>query len=419
MKHTSRRKSARRKYKRLVAALAGAAVVTSAMLPGLPLSKVHAAENTAITAPAPAAGASPVTAPDKETQPAEQTNTARESTKDTTKNRDTERTERDTERNREQKQQHTASSPVAAVKAAAATHGFDTRHDSFSLEWNSASEAVVMVRQDNGKAFKVRLSKDGDTWKITSVTKIVTGGHSDGVVRLGDPVDVVRDNASTFGFDAADDTFTLLSMAGSKAVVQVKTSGQTFKVDLERSNGKWVITTIRGIGNGKYPATYRPASLFGYRTLGAATGPVVTITERTLYNNDAFADWSWRQGSYPSDMRTGVLLAEPKPAAELPGVIVDKVDSIDFGRQFVLYAHLGSVSDRGYGIGIERVVQTGNDLTVTIRTKSPLENRRLAPTKTNDVIPIDRLALNFDDPIHIKFVDQTGKTLNTYTIVKK
>ncbi|SMC35325.1 hypothetical protein [Sporomusa malonica] len=409
MKHNSRRKNAKRRYKHLVAALAGAAVVTSALLPGLPISKVHAAENTVVASPAPITEAA---SPDQTTP----TNVpAAETTKDRTPDRNT-----DEDKNRPNENQTVSSSPVAAVKAAAAAYGFD-RHDSFSLQWQSSTEAVVSVRTDNGKTFRVRLTKDNDSWKIDSVKEIITGGDSGGVIHGGDPVDVVRDNAGTFGFDAYNDTFTLLSVTGGKAIVEVKTSGQKFKVDLERSGGKWVITTIRGIGNGNYPATYRPASLYGYRTLGAATGPVVTANERVLYTNDSFAGWTWNQSTYPADMKLGVLLSKPQSAAaaDLPGIIVDKVDSIDFGRQVVLYAHIGSVTERGYGIGIEKVVQTGNDLTVTIRTKSPLENHRLSLTKTNDVIPIDRLALNFDDPIHIKFVDQNGTTLSTYTVVKR
>ena len=407
MKHTSRRKNAQRKYKRLVAALAGAAVVTSAMLPGLPFSKVYAAENTAMTAPASG------TETDLSTEGKPDTN---KNTNETTK-KDAGNRDRDKERPAEQQ----SASPIAAVKAAAAKYGFDARHDSFSLQWHSSTEAVVMVRTDNGKTFKVRLTKLGDTWKIDSVTKVVTGGTGDGVIHLGDPLEVVKANAATFGFDAYDDSFTLLSIAGGKAVVQVKTSGQTFKVDLEKSSNKWVITTIRGIGNSNYPATYRPASLYGYKMLSATTGTVTTVTERTLYNNNDFADWTWNENAYPADMKVGVLLVKPVSAdvADIPGIIVDKVESIDFSRQLVLYTHIGSVDSNGYGIGIEKVVQTGNDLTVTIRTKSPLENRRLSPTITNDVIPLDRLTLNFDNPIHIQFVDQKGTTLSNYTLYKK
>ena len=148
---------------------------------------------------------------------------------------------------------------------------------------------------------------------------------------------------------------------------------------------------------------------------------MVETESRTLYSNDAYTDWAWRAGSYPKDMKVGVLVTKPESTdtTGVPGIIIDKIDTIDFSRQLVLYTHIGSVSSRGYGIGIERVVQTGNDLTVTVRLKSPLEKNRLSPTVTNEVIPIDRLALNFDNPIRITFVDQAGTTLTTYNIVRK
>ncbi|HWR07034.1 hypothetical protein [Sporomusa sp.] len=397
MINTSRRKIAKRKYKRLVAALAGAAVVTSALLPGLPIAKVHAAENTVTASPAPTTEATP---PSTDTR-----NNTGEPTKERTTDNDTQR-----DKERPKDNQNVAGSPVAAVKAAAAAYGFDARRDRFSLQSSSANTAVVLVRKDNGKTFNVRLTKDHDKWKIVSVKEVSSGG----VIRGGDPVDVVRDNAGRFGFDAYHDTFTLLSVTSGKAIVQVKTSGQTFKVDLEKNGSKWVITTIRGIGNSKYPATYRPASMYGNST-------VVTTNSQILYTSDAFSDWTWNQSTYPQDMKLGVLLAKPVSAdtAGIPGIIVDKVESIDFGRQFVLYAHLGSVADRGFGIGVEKVVQTSNDLKVTIRTKSPLTNNRLSVTKTNDVIPLDRLTLNFANPINITFVDQNGTTLSTYTVVKR
>lgn len=403
MKHTSRRKNAKRKYKHLVAALAGAAVVTSALLPGLPISKVHAADNTAVTAPAPVTEATPPAEDKPDTN-----NDTRETANDNAANRN-----RDTERPDRQQ----SASPIAAVKAAAAAYGFDARHDNFSLQSQGSTTAVVIVRTDSDKTFKVRLNKIDGTWKIESVVKVVTGGHGDGIIRLGDPVKVVKDHAAIFGFNAYDDSFTLLSMSGGKAIVQVKTSGQTFKVDLEKSGNSWVITTIRGIGNSKYPATYRPASFYGY----ADTVPSVTVTERTLYNNDSFNDWAWHEDAYPADMKVGVLLFKPASAdtPDIPAIIIDKIESIDFSRQLVLYTHIGSVASQGYGIGIEKVVQTGNDLTVTIRTKSPLENHQLSSTITNDVIPLDRLTLNFDKPVHIQFIDQSGTTLSNYTLYKK
>ncbi|WP_371372494.1 hypothetical protein [Sporomusa aerivorans] len=422
MKHISHRKNARRKYKRLVAALAGAAVVTSAMLPGLPISKAHAAENTVTAIPAAAETASKPLPPAVETPPVK--NTTAETPADptpATPKPDTEQNRQNTQERKpdrpKEERPNTVGSPVAAVKAAAAAYGFDARHDSFSLQSQSETEAVVLVRNDSGETYKVRLSKDKDTWRIDSVKEVITGG-SGGVIRSGDPVDVVKANAGTFGFDAANDRFSLLSVAADKAIVQVKTSGQTFKVDLERKGGKWVITTIRGIGNGQYPATYRPASMYGYPTLGASTGPVVVTNERTIYRNDSFKNWAWLEPTYPADMKMGILLFKPDPAnpIDIPNIIVEKVDAIDFGRQLALYAHIGSVTEQGYGIGIEKVTQAGNDLTVTIRTKSPLANHRWSSTQTSDVIPIDRLSLNFADPIHIYFVDQNGTALSTYTI---
>ncbi|QDR82185.1 hypothetical protein [Sporomusa termitida] len=404
---TSRRKIARRKYKRLVAALAGAAVVSSALLPGLPISKVQAAEKTIVASPAPATEAA---------SPSPDTDTTKKPVQDRTNDRGTERDKdrnKDRDKERPGDNQNIAGSPVAAVKAAAAKYGFDARRDQFSLQSSSDRSAVVSVRKANGKTFSVRLTKDKNTWKIISVKEI-----SSGVIRGGDPVDVVRANASRFGFDSYHDSFSLLSVTGSKAIVQVKTSGQTFKVDLEKNSGKWVITTIRGIGNSKYPATYRPASMYG--AVGTV-GPVVVAKEQTLYANNNFSGWAWNQSTYPADIKFGVLLANPASPdiEEVPDIIIDKVESVDFGRQFALYAHIGSVADKGYGIGIEKVVQTGNDLRVTVRTKSPLTNNRLTATQTNDVIPLDRVSLNFNNPITITFVDQNGTTLSTYTILRQ
>ena len=410
MKHTSRRKSAKRKYKRLLAALTGAAIVSSALLPGLPLTKAYAAENTQVAAPAPIIEASKAPAPAKEQPNKEQPNKERPNKEQPDKQQPNNKGDKD--RDRPTEQHKGSSSPVAVVKAAAATYGFDARRDNFTLQSSTSTEAVVLVNTTSGKTFKVLLNKTRDQWKITSVKTIVSGG-----IHSSDPVDVVKDNAGIFGFDKTKDRFSLLSVAGNKAVVQVKTSGQTFKVDLERSGSRWVITTIRGIGNSQYPATYRPASLFGYRTSVTAV-PVIPVGERILYLNSNYTDWSWRESGYPANMKLGVLLAKPDPANPLgvPDAIITKAADIDFGRQLALYAHIGSVADQGYGIAIERVIQTGNDLTVSIRTKSPSDNRMWFPSVTNEMIPLDRSSLNFTKPIQIKFIDQNGTVLNNYTL---
>jgi len=399
MKQTKRKKNIQRKYKRLMAALAGAAVVTSAMLPGLPIA--NAATNTVVASPAPETGATAAGERDKDRTPAQDSNQNRD------KGRDHARPNN--------KPQPVIGSPVDAVKKSASSHGFDARRDTFTLQWQSSSEAVVQVRTTKGRTFIVRLTAKNGVWKIDSVKQ----GNSGSIIQAGDPINVVKNNAATFGFDALRDNFTLLSASASKAIVQVRTSGQTFKVDLEKSGGRWIITTIRGIGNSKYPATFRPARMYGY-VPGSASRPVINI-QQTLYSNNEFSGWSWNEGAYPADMKMGIVLSTlGSPAnAGIPRIIVDKIDSINFSRQVALYAYIGSVAEKGYGIGIEKVVQTDNTLTVTVRTKSPLENYRLSPTKTNDVITIDRAILNFSNPLQIKFVDQEGTILRLYTVTQR
>lgn len=398
MKQTKRKKNIQRKYKRLMAALAGAAVVTSAMLPGLPIA--NAAANTVVASPAPETGVTAAGERDKDRTPAQDNN---------------QKQSKDREHARpNNKPQPVSGSPVDAVKKSASSHGFDARRDTFTLQWQSSSEAVVQVRTTKGKTFIVRLTAKNGVWKIDSVKE-----SRDRIIQAGDPINIVKNNAATFGFDALRDNFTLLSASAGKAIVQVRTSGQTFKVDLEKSGGRWIITTIRGIGNGKYPATFRPASMYGY-VPGSASRPVINI-QQTLYSSNEFTGWSWNEGAYPADMKMGIVLSTlGSPAnAGIPRIIADKIDSINFSRQVALYAYIGSVADRGYGIGIEKVVQTDNTLTVTVRTKSPLENYRLSPTKTNDVITIDRSFLNFSNPFQIKFVDQNGTILRLYTVTQR
>lgn len=321
MKHLSRR---RKKYKRLMAALAGAAVVSSALLPGIPINKVQAAVN-----------------------------------------------------------------PAATINTADQAKDQADKRDNDRWQWNKDNDWAGRHDRDNHR-------------------------HA---YQLSDPVAVVRDNASTYGFDASNDRFSLLSISGSKAIVQVRTSSQTFKVDLTRDNGDWVITAVRGIGNNGLPATYRPASSFGYSTLGVSTS-IPSSANTVLYSTDKFADWSWRESTYPQGMAMGVFVTEPKSVNVIPDIIRSQLHDVDFGSQLVLYAHLGSVSSRGYGIGIEKVVQTGNDLTVTVRTNSPRFNIGFSDTKGDDYVTINRATLDFTNPVHVNFVDIHGASLSHYTITQ-
>jgi hypothetical protein len=234
--------------------------------------------------------------------------------------------------------------------------------------------------------------------------------------RSADPVRVVRNNAATFGFDSVHDRFSLLSSSGSKAIVQVRSNGQTFKVDLRRDDGEWTITTIRGIGDSTHPATYTPAKLFTRYATVAATDQTVI---QQLYHNDNLGDWTWNESAYPKDMSFGLLMKDPltdESGDYVPANVLDQMKTVNFSRQFVLYAHLGTVAPNGYGIAIEKVVRYGNDVAVTLRTKSPRAADSSSLSVLDTYITLDRSVLANGRPTTITVYDQTGVRLVAYTV---
>ncbi|MEG6586116.1 hypothetical protein [Dendrosporobacter sp. 1207_IL3150] len=365
----SSKKGQKRRYKRIAAALAGAAVISSALLPSIPIFKVHASP--------------------KVDNVSSQTVT---------------------------KDEYFAakSSPLKTAREQADKYGFNTNRDRFSLQKRTDNNATVIIRTADGRMYRMELSRhDNRDWRIDSVRPI-----SESTATLSDPVKEVRDNAYRFGFDTDTSKFSLLSLTGLKAVVQVRTTGQDFKVDLIKRQGDWEITAIRGIGNSKYPATYIPASMFPYTSL--LPKPVINVGEtKVLFSSDKFNGWSWLENTYPADRSFGILLQDPRlsDTADLyPGSVIDSIKNVDFGKNFVLYASLGSASAKGYGIGIEKVVQTGNDFTVTVRAKSPRADQTQPATKFSDYVTLNRASLDFSDPVSITFVDVKGNTLSQYTL---
>ncbi len=240
-------------------------------------------------------------------------------------------------------------------------------------------------------------------------------------VRSGSPVAVVRDNAYKYGFDADNDRFSLLSKTDSKAVVEVRTGTQTFKVDLEKTRrGDWRITTIRGIGNAKYPATYYPASWFERGPVYRYTGAGEPVIQKILYQATAFRDWSWNEGAYPRDMSFGVISYDPRlgnRSGEIPDDIFQQLTTIDFNKYIAIYTYLGTTGPTGYGIGIERVAEIGNNLVVTINTKSPEAGQtNPSATKAFDIVRIDRAAFASGQSSEIIIVDQNGTVLFDYNL---
>lgn len=368
-----RKKFSKRGYKRLAAALAGAAVISSAMLPGLPLAKVQAAVDSNNVNSAPAAKDDSATRPDK------------------------------------------AGSPLKAARQQASKYGFDSTRDRFSLQSRTKTAATVLIRTTTGKTYNMELIKTrNDNWRVTGVHQ--TGREPDNAA--GNPVQKVIDNARRFGFNPASDKFSLLSLNGAKATVQVRTGGQTFNVDLVEKSNVWEITTIRGIGNARYPATYIPASMFPYTGV-LPSKPVQNAGQtKILFESDKYFGWNWLENAYPSDRTFGILLQDPRGATDsYPAGVLTAIKNIDFNDHFVVYASLGTVSGQGYGIGIEKIIQTGNDYTVTVRTNSPGSGQiNSTATQNYDFIALDRSTLGFSDPVTITFADIAGTTLSKYTL---
>lgn len=405
MRQGTRRKALKKKYKRIVAAMAGAAVMSSAMLPMVSAASVQNALN-------PAAGENATA-----TTEAQQTS-AKTPITDTNTTEKPDRNKRPDSKEEAQKPKPTTS-PVKAAREQAAARGYDTRGADFSLQSSNKTEATVIMRTDDGKEYRIKLKADSPgEWKIQQITKISDRGDKDQTT--ANPVTIVKANAARYGFDAYRDSFTLLSKTTNKATVQVHhAGGQTFKVDLERSGSSWVITTIRGIGNMNYPATYIPASMFTQKTVIAA--PVVDPSnQKVLFQTKDYSGWEWNERAYPTNMHFGIFTRDPRlgDSVTLPDEVLRSLSDINYSRQMVFYANLGTVAYNGYGIGIEKVSQSGNSLFITVRTKSPtLTGASLTASKLYDYVPINKNAVDFTKPVHVSFITPEGTALSWYTFM--
>lgn len=263
------------------------------------------------------------------------------------------------------------------------------------------------------------VNPDSGFASVTAVQPVASANFA------SDPVQTVTANAATYGFDAAGSGFALLSQTGDNAVVRVRSCGQAYNVDLEKQGEGWVIKTIRGIGDARHPATFIPAGMFPLAaTTTVPAGPAAipaTLpgSQQVLFQTNNFTSWQWNDTTMPQDMAFGLFVRDPRQgdsAAVTPGAALNPLNNVDFTRQFVVYAHLGTTAAQGYGIGIASVIQTGDNLTITIRTKSPQPNAAATPTKTDDFVPLDRSGLDFASPIHVNFVTPSGVSLFSYTL---
>jgi hypothetical protein len=181
-KNAAKRKQLRRKYKRHAAALMGAAIMTGAALTGLPVTKAMAAESPTTRPPIKTEQAVKVT---KDTRPpghgwhqhkyswpsADENQAWYQDGKIYYRS--------DSRHDRYDRHHHhylheygyRFNNPVNYVKYTAATYGFDSTRDTFTLLTVNSKRALVEVRKnDTGKLFNVLLERTYDRdWNIVNV----------------------------------------------------------------------------------------------------------------------------------------------------------------------------------------------------------------------------------------------------------
>ena len=160
---TAKRKLLRRKYKRYVAAVAGAAVMAGAVLPGIPVAKAAASER-------------PAPPPMRVAQSDQYKNgwhQHRHGWPSPDENQIMYRDGRiyyrsDNHRDRDFYYVSEVSSPVDAVKDFAGRYGFDRYRDTFNLVYQSGNKAYVqVVSSSTGKQLTVGLERTGaGAWNI-------------------------------------------------------------------------------------------------------------------------------------------------------------------------------------------------------------------------------------------------------------
>lgn len=227
-----------------------------------------------------------------------------------------------------------------------------------------------------------------------------------------DPLQVARNEGRDYGFtDKA--VFTVTKRINSSAIarhgqinIEVQQNGKTYTMILVRPFGSddgaiWTVYSVSGINKPNQP---QPA--------------------KVLYETDKYADWKWYkgEGQYPKDIAFATIVdyeAQLKQDKRIPEFVLDRVKDVDYSKKAVLMAYLGTAPSGGYGIGIEKVTMTGNNITVQVQTKSPAPNERvtMAITHPADYITIDRSLVDIWGGVNVTFVDQYGTVLSKNKLV--
>lgn len=337
------------------------------------------------------------------------------------------------------------SDPVSVVKNNAAKYGFNAKTDSFTLvsqtSVNGKGKAYVLVGRKKDYYLVELTQRFGPahkkTWQIVSVKEVPTKtkpGKPDvgpGVVGLDynkvirwqqnvdagrdvwrlDPMQVAKIEGSQFyGFrDHAE--YRVIRRLNSSPIAR---HGQ-IDIAVIQNGKRYIMILVRPFGSdaGAIWTTYRVYEA------EVAPEPPVRPSERVLFQTNKYKEWTWYKPQYPEDMGVAVVYARQMQmkAQQIPQSVFDRLNQMDLTDKVALAAYLGGTSSR-HGIGIERVAVKDNQMTVTVRAKSPRLN---APDTfdlvyPSDIVLVDRAVFSKTSPMNVTFIDQYGKVLGKTTV---
>ncbi|MDD4601043.1 hypothetical protein SDC9_05903 [bioreactor metagenome] len=174
--NSAKRKQLRRKYKRHAAAVMGVAIMTGAVLSGLPTTKSLAAEAPSNRPPIKNEQSKQVTKDSR--PPGHGWHQHKYSWPSPDENQawyqDGKiyyRSDNNNQRNHRNEYSYYVNNPVNYVKNSATIYGFDSSRDSFTLLTVSPKRALVEVRKhDTGQLYNVLLERANDhNWKVINV----------------------------------------------------------------------------------------------------------------------------------------------------------------------------------------------------------------------------------------------------------
>jgi hypothetical protein len=329
--------------------------------------------------------------------------------------------------------------PVDVVKNNAAKYGFNQRTDTFTLitQISVAGKGKAYVLVGHGSQYYiVELTQPVSSghkriWQIVSIKEAsVTAkpGKPDtgsGVVGLDynkvikwqqnvdegrelwrlDPMQVAKNEGKQYYGFRDNAQYTIIRKLSSSPIAR---HGQ-IDMQVSQNGKKYTMILVRPLGSDK------GAIWTTYRVYETVTQPEKPASSQVVFQTDKYKNWTWYKPQYPQDMGVAVVYTrqmQMRAQQQMPQSVLDQLNNVDLTNKVALVAYLGETSSR-HDIGIEKVVVKGNQMTVTVRAKSPRLN---APdtrdlTSPSDFVLVKRSLFKTDNTMNVTFVDQNGKVL--------